>query len=185
MNNFFEVLIMKAIPNFISLSRIVLSLILIFVKPLGAAFYVIYIISGISDMADGFIARKTGTTSSFGEKLDSIADFIIIFVLLFIIYPIVKPTAGIIIWIVSIAIVKLASTFIAMIRYKTFAMLHTYGNKITGMVLFLFPIMISFTHTKILMYIICAIASISAFEEFIIQLTSRELNVNRQSIFSK
>ena len=47
---------MRSIPNCISFSRIIFSLILIFVKPISVVFYVIYIICGFSDIMDGFIA---------------------------------------------------------------------------------------------------------------------------------
>ncbi|MCB2295758.1 CDP-alcohol phosphatidyltransferase family protein [Clostridium algoriphilum] len=176
---------MKAIPNFISLSRIIFSLILIFIKPLSIAFYAIYIICGFSDVLDGVIARKTGTTSRLGEKLDSLADMIMIGILLLVLYPIVNFATEIVIWIVSIAIIRLASMVVAMKKYKTFAMLHTYGNKITGIVLFIFPLWLPYIHTTVLMYIICIVASISAIEELVIQLTSKKLQANRQSIFSK
>lgn len=62
---------MKKIPNYISFTRIIFSLILIFIKPLSMSFYSIYIICGFTDIMDGFIARKTGTTSRIGAKLDS------------------------------------------------------------------------------------------------------------------
>lgn len=176
---------MKAIPNFISLSRIIFSLILIFIKPLSIAFYAIYIICGFSDVLDGVIARKTGTTSRLGEKLDSLADMIMIGILLLVLYPIVNFATEIVIWIVSIAIIRLASMVVAMKKYKTFAMLHTYGNKLTGIVLFIFPLWLPYIHTTVLMYIICIVASISAIEELVIQLTSKKLQANRQSIFSK
>jgi len=173
----------KTIPNCISFSRIIFSLILIFVKPLSITFYVIYIICGFSDITDGFIARTTATTSILGAKLDSMADMIMIGVLLFILYPIVNPSAIIIIWIISIAIIRLASMFISLKKYKTLACLHTYGNKITGIVLFIFPILLPYIHTTVLIYIICTVASISAIEELIIQLTSSQLLLNKQSIF--
>ncbi|MBU3097786.1 MULTISPECIES: CDP-alcohol phosphatidyltransferase family protein [Clostridium] len=176
---------MKTIPNCISFSRIVFSLILIFVKPLSMTFYVIYIICGFSDIADGFIARKTKTTSTLGAKIDSIADMIMIIVLLSILYPIVNPSTEIILWIISIAIIRLASMLVALKKYKTFASLHTYGNKITGIVLFIFPILLPYIHTTVLMYILCAVASISAIEELVIQLTSSQLQLNKQSIFEK
>lgn len=176
---------MELIPNYISFSRIIFSLILIFVKPLSVAFYAIYIICGFSDIMDGFIARKTGTTSRSGEKLDSMADMIMTGVLLLVLYPIVNPTTEIVIWIISIGIIRLASMFVALKKYKIFAILHTYGNKITGIVLFIFPILLPYIHTTVLMYTICVVASISAIEELIIQLTSNELQVNRQSIFAK
>lgn len=176
---------LKSIPNCISFSRIGFSLILIFVKPLSVVFYAIYIICGLSDIMDGFIARKTMTTSILGAKLDSMADMIMIGVLLLVLYPIINPANEIVLWIISIAIVRLASMAIALKKYKTFASLHTYGNKITGIVLFIFPISLHYFHTTVLIYIICAVASISAIEELIIQLTSSKLELNKQSIFGK
>lgn len=113
------------------------------------------------------------------------ADLIMVVILLLVLYPIINPTTEMVIWIISIGIVRLASPIIAMKKYKTFAMLHTYGNKFTGIVLFIFPILIPCIHTTVLMYITCVVASISAIEELVIQLTSSELEVNKQSIFLK
>ena len=176
---------MKAIPNFISFSRIVFSVILIFIKPLSIGFYVIYIICGFSDIVDGFIARSIDATSRLGEKLDSMADMIMVGVLLFVFYPIVNPTIQIFIWVVLIAIIRLSAMIVAMKKYKTFAMIHTWGNKITGMVLYIFPMLMPYIMANALMYICCIVASISAIEELIIQLTSKELQVNIKSIFSR
>lgn len=176
---------MKGIPNCISVIRIIFSLVLICVKPLSAAFYTIYIICGFSDIIDGFIARKTGTTSGLGAKLDSIADIIMIGILLLLLYPIINPKIEITFWVILIAIIRLISMIVALIKYKTFASIHTYGNKVTGMILFVFPILIPCIHTTVLIYIICTVASISAIEELIIQLTSCELQLNKQSIFKK
>ncbi|MEW9095926.1 MAG: CDP-alcohol phosphatidyltransferase family protein [Clostridiaceae bacterium] len=176
---------MKSLPNCISFSRIIFSLILIYTKPLSLDFYVIYIICGFSDIIDGFIARKTGTTSSLGAKLDSIADMVMAGVLLLLIYPILNPTTKIVVWIVLISIIRLSSMLVTMKKYKTFVSIHTYGNKIAGIILFLLPILIPYINTTILIYITCVVASISAIEELIIQLTSNQLELNKQSIFVK
>jgi CDP-diacylglycerol--glycerol-3-phosphate 3-phosphatidyltransferase len=176
---------MKSIPNFISISRIIFSLILIFVRPLSIVFYTIYIICGLSDIMDGFIARKTGTASSLGAKLDSISDLIMTCVLLLVLYPIINPTTKVLLWVILIGIIRIASMTVALKKYKTFAVLHTYGNNLTGIVLFIFPLLLTYIHVTVLINIICVVASISAIEEFIIQLTSRTLKVNRQSIFIK
>lgn len=50
-------------------------------------------------------------------------------VLLFLIYTIVNLTSKIVIRIILISIIRLASMFIAMKKYKAFASVHTYGNK--------------------------------------------------------
>ncbi|WMJ81497.1 CDP-alcohol phosphatidyltransferase family protein [Clostridium sp. MB40-C1] len=68
-----------------------------------------------SDIIDGFIARKIGKTSSFGAKIDSVADMIMVGVLLFLLYPIIKPTTKIVIWVIfksSKKIVRIVSPFI-------------------------------------------------------------------------
>jgi len=162
-----------------------IELILIFVKPLSITFYAIYIICGFSDIMDGFIARNTGTTSVLGAKIDSAADMTMIVALIIVLYPIIKPANIILIWIIAIAIIRLVAMVVAMKKYKTFASIHTYANKITGIVLFMFPILIHYIFAIELGYIICAMASISAVEELVIQVTSSELQVNKKSIFAK
>ena len=44
---------------------------------------VIYVAAGITDHLDGYIARKTGSTSSFGALLDLVADKLLIIITLF------------------------------------------------------------------------------------------------------
>ena len=66
---------MKQAANIITFSRIAAALSLFFL-PRGSIIFIIYF--GISDMLDGFIARKMHTESKFGEKLDSFADIVFI-----------------------------------------------------------------------------------------------------------
>ena len=176
---------MKSIANYISSARIFLVLTLAFVKPLSIAFLAIYILCGISDVFDGYIARKTYTTSRLGEKLDSIADLIMVVVLMIVLYPIINITVQIIVWIVIIAIVRVVSIIVVFVKYKTIGILHTYGNKITGLVLFAFPLLLAFAESDVLMCIICVVASISAIEELFIHLSSNKFRANRKSIFVK
>lgn len=49
---------MKNIANYISISRIVMSVLLIITKTFSIPFYIIYLYCGLSDMIDGFFARK-------------------------------------------------------------------------------------------------------------------------------
>jgi len=176
---------MKSIPNYISLSRIIFSLMLLFFEPLGSLFYVIYLLCGCTDILDGYIARRTETTSSIGEKLDSFADIVFVVVLIYVLHSFIEPSKGIIIWIISIGIIRLVSIFVSLKKYKTFSILHTYGNKATGIILFLFPMSISYSIRASFMFLVCGMATISALEELLIQLTSKELQANRKSIFVK
>lgn len=63
---------------------------------------------------DGFIARRTGKTSSLGERLDSMADMVMTVVLFVLLYPIVNPKAEIVIWIISIIFIRLVSMVVAL-----------------------------------------------------------------------
>jgi CDP-diacylglycerol--glycerol-3-phosphate 3-phosphatidyltransferase len=175
----------KSLANYISIARMVLAFTLAFVKPLSIVFIAIYIICGISDVLDGYIARKTDTISKLGGKLDTIADFLMIMVLMIILFPIINPEVQIILWIVIIAIVKAVSVTIVFVKYKTFEILHTYGNKITGVLIFSLTPLLSFVQADMLVYIICMVASVSAIEELFIHLSSDELQINRKSIFRK
>lgn len=176
---------MNNLANYISIARIILVLFLAFLEPLSFHFYFIYTVSGISDIMDGYIARKTNSTSKLGEKLDSAADFIMVIVLVPIFYTILNPGTVILLWIIVIGIIRVISLLIVLIKYKTFGMLHTYGNKFTGLILFLIPLLLIVVSKGILMYLVCSIASFSALEELGINLLSKELCVNKKSIISK
>jgi len=175
----------KSIANYISISRIFFALSLAFVKPLSFAFVAIYLICGISDILDGYIARKTNTTSKLGSQLDSVADLIMVVVLIIILSPIISLTTQTIVWIAIIAIIRTVSILVVLIKYRTVEILHTYGNKITGLSLFVFPLSLEFFQSDVLIDVICMIASISALEELYIHLTSTKLQTNTKNIFIK
>jgi len=176
---------MKSIPNFLSLSRILLSMALLLIVPFSPLFYTLYIICGLSDMVDGYIARKLKITSKLGARLDSIADFIMAVVLFIVLIPVINLTKDLILWIIGIGAIRVVSMIVTYKKYRTFAILHTYGNKITGMALFLFPLLLIYVHGIQLAYLLCTIASISALEELLIHLTSHQLELDRQSIIYK
>lgn len=64
--------------NVITGLRILVSVGLLFCTVFSPSFYALYLIAGVSDMADGPIARKRNSVSEFGSKFDSIADFVFV-----------------------------------------------------------------------------------------------------------
>lgn len=60
--------------DLITISRIFLSILLLFLPFPSLPFLALYIAGGVTDMADGFVARATGTAGARGAKLDSLAD---------------------------------------------------------------------------------------------------------------
>ena len=50
--------------NTITLFRMAAGIVLLFCPVFSPAFFVLYIAAGLSDMLDGFVARKTDTVTS-------------------------------------------------------------------------------------------------------------------------
>lgn len=158
---------------------------LLFIKPLSFLFFLIYIICGLSDVADGYIARKTKSETKVGATLDSIADVVLFSVLLIIFVPIVNLPSEILIWIVGIALIRILSLIIGFHKYHAFAFLHTYANKISGVALFCFPLLYHAVGLIVTACLICGIASLSAVEELLINIVSKNLSRNIKCIFAK
>ncbi len=156
---------MKNIANYISISRIILSILLIIAKTFSIPFYIIYIYCGLSDMLDGFLARKFKTTSEKGAKIDSIADMIFVFVSILKIIPFIEISVAIYIWIIIIVLIKVFNIILGYIQYKKLTLLHTVANKITGLILFVIPLIIGVIDIKILEILICSIVTFSAIQE--------------------
>ncbi|QIB70763.1 CDP-alcohol phosphatidyltransferase family protein [Aminipila butyrica] len=176
---------MKNIPNCITAVRLFSSIALLLVKPLSALFFFFYLIGGVSDVLDGYIARKFNVSSKFGQVFDSLCDLVFISIVLLIFIPIINLSLGMIYWIAAIAVVRLISIALGLAKYHQLAFLHTYANKATGLVLFFFPFLFFVLGKEITAITICCLASISASEELLINLTSKTLHRDRVSIFSK
>jgi CDP-diacylglycerol--glycerol-3-phosphate 3-phosphatidyltransferase len=176
---------MKNIPNSITSLRIILSISLFFLPKLTPLFLVVYSICGISDMLDGYIARKTNSTSTFGSILDSFADIVFMGAATIVFLPILLIPIKLLIWIVIIAFIRIMSLVIVYVKYHTFAILHTYANKATGFFLFCCPYFYMFVDINTLGYVACIIATIAATEELVINITSKELLRNTSSIFRR
>jgi len=156
---------MKNIANYISISRIIMAMVLLLPKTFSKTFYIIYIYCGLSDILDGFLARKYKIISKFGAKIDSVADMLFVGVSLLKILPVIEISIGIYIWIIIIVLIKVFNIILGYIYYKQLTLLHTIGNKITGLVLFVIPLMMNFIHIKILEILICSVATFSAIQE--------------------
>ena len=68
--------------DIITMLRIAGAMLLVFLRPLSAGFLSVYTITGLTDVLDGWIARRTKAASDFGAKLDSIADLLFFAVML-------------------------------------------------------------------------------------------------------
>ena len=126
--------------NIITGIRIVISAFLLFCPVFSPEFFMLYISAGASDMIDGAVARKTGTVSEFGSRLDTIADIVFVAVCLIKVIPVLDVPVWLYIWITIIAFIKVANIAVGYIRQKEFISVHSLMNKMTGGLLFVFPL---------------------------------------------
>lgn len=173
----------KAIPNLLTLLRILGAAALLFLAPLKPPFLAVYVCCAISDILDGFLARRWKVASPPGAFLDSVADFLLTAVLLYVFIPYYSWPGWILIWIASIALIRCSALSVCWVRFRQFAFLHTVSNKITGIALFCFPFLLLVLGPNVTAGSLCGIASISALEELFIQIVSKQLNRDIPSIF--
>ena len=155
----------KHIANIITVSRILFSVLLLFLPVLGAGFCATYLLCGVTDMIDGSIARKTGTVSEFGAMLDTVADLVFLSVSLTKFLSIVPISKWLWVWIAVIGVVKIGNLIWGYVRIKTLVSLHTVMNKITGLLLFLLPLTVPIIDLNYSSIAVCVVASLAAIHE--------------------
>ena len=160
--------------NAITFFRIAAGMALLFCPVFSPAFYAFYISAGLSDMLDGFAARRTNTVSRFGARLDTMADFVLVVVCLFKLLPILSIPAWLYGWIGIIALIKAVNIISGFAVQKRFAAVHSVMNKATGVLLFLLPLTIPAVPLKYSAVVVCAAATFAAIQEGYFIRTGRE-----------
>ena len=151
--------------NFITCIRIVCSIALLFCPVFSPAFYALYILACLSDMTDGLAARKTGTVSEFGSKLDTAADFVLVVVCLIKMLPFIHIPVWLMIWIIAVAAIKAINLVSGVVMRKKIVVMHTAMNKVTGILLFVLPLTLSFVDLKFSGALVSAAATFAAVQE--------------------
>lgn len=175
------------LANFVTSFRLFGAIALIFIEPLSAAFYVVYTICGLSDGIDGTIARKMGTSSEFGARLDSVSDIAFYLVMFIKLMPVLWEMMPVWIWylVVVVLVVRICAYGIAYLKYHTMAAIHTYVNKVTGALVFLVPYMLMLPCGITLCAITACVALLGSAEELLIHVVSPVYQTERKSIFAK
>ena len=162
---------MKHIANIVTGCRVLGSVLLLFFPVFSEAFYILYIICGFSDMIDGTLARKTNSDGELGAKLDTAADLVFVTVSLMKILPAIHIPRWLWVWGAVIASIKIGNIIWGYVSEKQFTSLHTMMNKVTGLLLFLLPLTISFVELKYSAMVVCAIATFAAIQEGVYVIT--------------
>ena len=151
--------------NIITIVRILCSIAILFCPVFSVAFYALYITAGVSDMIDGWVARKTNTVSAFGAKLDTVADFVFVVVCLVKLLPIMDIPTWLYLWIGVIAFIKIINIVSGYVVQKQFVAIHSVMNKVTGVLLFVLPLTLTFIDLRYGAVVVCLIATFAAVQE--------------------
>ena len=157
----------KQMANIITGFRLFGSALLVFLPTFSLRFYVVYFLCGFTDMIDGTVARKTGSASRLGEKLDTAADIVFVAAALIKFLPHLPIPLWLWIWGGGIAAIKVSNILLGYVFRKEFAALHTVLNKVTGLLLFLLPLMVPLVEFRFSSMAVCAVATVSAIQESI------------------
>lgn len=173
---------MKHIPNIISVCRILLSISLIFLFRQPDIFFPIYLICGLSDIADGLLARRLKVNGVLGARLDSIADFFLFIIML--IYCFIcfgKDLYPYYPFLIVVFCLRIIALLFAAIKFRAFVILHTRSSKITGILTFFTPILLMLSNPAVI-YPVIGIALFSAVEELILHIVSKDPNPDKRGI---
>ncbi|MBO7478104.1 MAG: CDP-alcohol phosphatidyltransferase family protein [Salinivirgaceae bacterium] len=153
------------LANAITTVRILCSAAILFCNALTPTFFALYVAAGVSDIADGWVARRTNTASEFGSKFDTAADTVFVIVCLIKLIPAIDIPVWLIVWTGAIACIKIFNIVSVYAERRQFVAVHSAMNKVTGALLFALPLTLAVIDIKYSAPIVCAIATIAAIDE--------------------
>ena len=173
--------------NGMTMLRIVGTGCLLFLRPASVEFYGVYTVTGLTDMLDGWIARKTGTAGEFGARLDSISDLLFYAVMLLQVFPILWQTLPVSLWygVAAVLLLRACAYLTAAIRFRRFASLHTYLNKATGGAVFLIPYLLHTPYLVPYSWVVCGLGAAASAEELALHLSASAYRPDTKTIFHK
>ena len=128
---------MKRLPNVISELRIAGSIGLLFCDVKGWPFWSLYVLCGLSDILDGWLARRLHAETEAGAIRDSVADIVFVACCATRLLPVLEIPAWLWVWAGIIVTIKIINQISALAVCKRFCFPHTVANKQTGLLLFL------------------------------------------------
>ena len=117
--------------------RIVGAVALLLCDVVGTTFWALYALCGISDIADGGLARKLKCVTKRGALLDSVADICFVACCAWKLLSILELPQWLWLWAGVIVAIKIVNQFSALVMYGRCCFPHTTANKLSGFLLFI------------------------------------------------
>ncbi|MBM7541038.1 CDP-alcohol phosphatidyltransferase family protein [Amphibacillus cookii] len=173
---------MRHVPNILSLLRIVMATLLLIAFQYPVIFSFMFIIIGLTDIFDGYLARRLNCESNYGARLDSIGDFIFFMVVCFFAIYTDLISTWLYYFIVMLVIIRLINLVVTRIKYKQFIFVHTFLNKLSGAFFYLAFLALYILDSEWIAWLACLIAFLSAIEELMITIAHSDINLNRKGL---
>lgn len=173
----------KQVPNLLSLLRLVSCGLFLIIGQNTALFIMLVALIGLTDLLDGYLARKYECQSDLGAQLDSIGD-LAFFVSLLVYtcahkWPLVSGAKGILL---ATAISKTIPLATSLIRRKRIIFIHTMLNKISGLTTVFGLIAFFLTDRIEIMYAASGVIMLAAAEETLIHIAIKDPDKDMRSI---
>ena len=151
--------------NLLTGCRMLCSMLMLLFPVPSPWFAAMYLLGGLTDMLDGFLARKTHTASRLGARLDTAADLLFAAAALIRLGPVVLLPAWVWVWTAVIAVVKIINVVSGLICRRALVAVHSVMNKVAGLLLFLCPLSWYLMDVRCSAAIVCAVATFPAIQE--------------------
>ncbi len=155
------------IADVFTVSRMLFSLCMLFLPINSYLFGIGYILCGVTDILDGYAARKLHTESDRGARLDSLADLCFAVNYAVKIVPNLQLPLWSYVWIGLITGIKIIGIILKSNSTRRLCIEHSFSNRLTGILVFLMPLTVRIVSVKYTAGIVCTAATVSAVDELI------------------
>lgn len=176
-----------SIPNLLSLLRLALVPVLIIAVCLKETnlFLLLLAISLLSDMLDGYFARKLQQVTEFGARLDSWADmatYAMMIIGIFYIWPVIFVEQ--LYFLIAATLSYVLPVVIALARFGSFPSYHTWGAKIAAVLIAPAFYLLVLADNQLFFRLVIIFHVIVAIEEIAITFLLKKSKTNVASILS-
>jgi phosphatidylglycerophosphate synthase len=175
------------VPNALSASRVIFLPLLwvLALLRMETAFVICYALVGITDLFDGFAARRLNQRSAFGKTLDSFADLLYYlssaFFMAWLYMDYLKPNLPLLYVFFGFLVL---SFIVSAIKCGKPIMMHTLLLKLNAVLVYVGVILSAFIDTTIFVTVVLAVYLVSYTEEILIFLIHGEVDPDSPTIFN-
>lgn len=176
----------KGVPNFLSGFRLLLAVALWIPAMLDRSLWVGagLLAAGLTDVLDGYLARRWGAVTEYGSRLDSAADMVLVTCAAFWVI-LVEPDIFFDnkLLVLSWMLIGTASLVVGLVKFRRIPDLHLYMTKVSSAAGYVFIIfMFVVGYSPVLFYIASSFLILSTLESLLLQLLTHKPDERVRSI---